>query len=95
MCCGYQERDIHELILLGDKGCDALAACLVEETHNEQPPWCAWGGVCSYALKALGESHVVNQSVEDGIKNAMKEEWPNKGNSTPPSSPVPQEKTNP
>jgi len=77
MCCGYQERDIHELILLGDKGCNALAACLAEETRNDRPSWCAWGGVCSYALKELRDSHKATPAVERTITDAMKDEWPN------------------
>ena len=77
MCCGYQQRDIHELILLGNEGCNALAACIEEEVQNERPPWCGWGGVCSYALSELN-NNPANQAIADRIKNAMKKEWPNK-----------------
>lgn len=74
-CCGYQERDIHELILLGDNGCTALADCLAEETQNERPPWCGWRDVDFYALKELKDNHVTNPLFENTITNAMNREW--------------------
>ena len=71
-CCGYQQRDIHELILMGDQGCNALADCLLEETQGPGHPWCGWITVCSYAQKQLQENGITNQVAETKIGKAIK-----------------------
>ena len=50
-CCGYQERAVRELVHQGDKGCDALVACLDQLTKDY--PNYGWNTVCAYALREM------------------------------------------
>ena len=71
-CCGYQQKDIRQLISQGDPGCKALIECITR--GKESYPQYGWNNVCSYALRELKDSRLENRETYMAEIERLKEQ---------------------
>ena len=71
-CCGYQQRDIRQLICQGDPGCNALIECITR--GKESYPQYGWNNVCAYALRELKDSRLENRGTYMARIEELKEQ---------------------